>query len=266
MKASSSGRGERRDRRSRDPRSYRRRTYRRLVDLTGLVVTQVRLRETDLHILAESEVRQLAGELVAGCRLQIERYILNNPSFARSLVPLPDDDLAPPIVRRMLVAAVKAGVGPMAAVAGAIAEYVGNGLVEAGQKEVIVENGGDIFLARTRPCTIAVFAGRSSLSNRVGLRIAADCMPLGVCTSSGTIGHSLSFGLADSVTVVAGSATVADAAATRLGNEAGRENTPGEAVRRVLAAAERLPDIRGVLVIYGETLGAAGDIELVPLT
>ncbi|MBE0582886.1 MAG: UPF0280 family protein [Desulfofustis sp.] len=246
--------------------SYRQRTYRSLVDRSALIATQVRLRETDLQILAERDVTQPAGELVAGCRLQIESYIERHRDFAESLTPLPEDDLAPPLVRRMLAAAVLAGVGPMAAVAGAIAEYVGNGLVAAGCKEVIVENGGDIFLRRSRPCTIAVFAGRSPLSYRVGLHLMAQVQPWGVCTSSGTIGHSLSLGLADSVTVVADSAAVADAAATRLGNEAGADCDPNEAVSRVLAAAGQLPAIRGVLVICGEVMGAVGDIELVPLT
>ncbi len=251
---------------SKDPRSYRQRTYRGLVDRAELVVTQVRLRQTDLQILADRDVTQPAGELVAGCRLQLERYIERHQAFARSLAPLPDDELAPPIVRRMLAAAARAGVGPMAAVAGAVAEFVGSGLVAAGCKEVIVENGGDIFLLRSRPCTIAVFAGQSPLSNRVGLRLAARQQPLGVCTSSGTIGHSLSFGRADSVTVVADSVATADAAATRLGNEAGAHGDPGQMVGRVLEAAGRLQAISGVLVICGEAMGAVGAIELVPLT
>lgn len=251
---------------SKAPQSYRQRTYRGLVDRAELVATQVRLRETDLQILADRDVTRPAGELVAGCRLQLERYIEHHANFAASLTPLPDDELAPPIVRRMLAAAEQSGVGPMAAVAGAVAEYVGNGLVAAGCKEVIVENGGDIFLLRSRPCTIAVFAGRSPLSNRLGLRLSARQQPLGVCTSSGTIGHSLSLGRADSVTVVADSAAIADAAATRLGNEAGTSSDPHEMVGRVLAAADRLPAIDGVLVICGDVMGAVGAIELVPLS
>ncbi len=236
-----------------------------MVDPGGLVATEVRLRETDLQILADTNVGRLASELVARYRLQVEDYIAGHAVFVESLVPLADDPLAPPIVRRMLGAAIGAGVGPMAAVAGAIAEYVGNGLLAAGCAEVMVENGGDLFISRSVPCTVAIFAGRSPLSNRVGLYCAAERMPVGICTSSGTVGHSLSFGVADAVTVVADSATVADAAATRLGNEAGSNQTPEEAVAQVLAVAEQLPGIRGVLVICGEAMGARGDIELVPL-
>ena len=115
----------------------------------------------------------------------------------------------------------------MAAVAGAIAEYVGRSLLLQGVREVMVENGGDIFLSRKKDCTVAIFAGQSPLSNKVGVLIAGKDMPRAVCTSSGTVGHSLSFGDADSVTVLASSTPLADAVATRLGNEVGR----GKAVR-----------------------------------
>ncbi|BDD88478.1 UPF0280 family protein [Desulfofustis limnaeus] len=257
---------KRQARTGRNPLSYRERSYRSRTAAAGLTISRVRLRETDLQILATTDVHRLAGELVARCRLQIETYIGHHRDFARSLAPLPDDELAPPIIRQMLAAGALAGVGPMAAVAGAIAEFVGRGLLEAGQKEVIVENGGDVFLLRTRPCTIGVFAGRSSLSNRVGVHLPAEAMPLGICTSSGTVGHSLSLGQADSVTVIAATAAVADAFATRLGNEAGRGEKAEAAIGRVLAVAKTMPAIRGVLAIHGETMGAYGDIELYPLS
>ena len=153
----------------------------------------------------------------------------------------------------------------MAAVAGAIAEFVCKGLIDEGCKEIIVENGGDIFLQRSSSSTIAVFAGESPLSNRVGLKLEPGEMPAGICTSSGTIGHSLSLGIADSVTVLADSAVLADAAATRIGNEVGDYKEPRQGVSRALETAEKIKGIRGVLVICGELLGASGKIELTPL-
>ena len=165
----------------------------------------------------------------------------------------------------MLAAGICAAVGPMAAVAGAIAEFVCRGLIDEGYNEVIVENGGDIYLWRSSDCTIAVFAGQSTLSNRVGLKLAADEMPAGICTSSGTVGHSLSLGVADSVTVLADSAVLADAAATKIGNEVGNYKEPRDGVNRALETAEDITGIRGVLVICAELLGASGRVELVPL-
>jgi ApbE superfamily uncharacterized protein (UPF0280 family) len=150
-------------------------------------------------------------------RSSIEAYIGSSPDFLNSLKPLPHDALAPPIVREMIGAGMAANVGPMAAVAGAIADHVGRDLLEY-SRNVIVENGGDIFMHCTSDIRVGIFAGRSALSNRIALKIRKEEMPLGVCTSSGTVGHSLSFGKADAVRVKAGTACLADAAATAIGN------------------------------------------------
>ena len=123
------------------------------------------------------------------------------------------------------------------------------------------ENGGDIFLQRNQECLTAIYAGESPLSNRIGLRITADTMPIGICTSSGSIGHSLSFGLADSVTVLAHDTALADTAATRLGNELKAD----EDMAHTLEVAQQIPDLLGVVVVKNETLGAWGDVELVKL-
>jgi ApbE superfamily uncharacterized protein (UPF0280 family) len=147
----------------------------------------------------------------------------------------------------------------MAAVAGAIAEFVGLGLRNRGVEEIIVENGGDIFLARNRQCTVAVFAGESPLSNTIGIVIEAGRMPCGVCCSSGSVGHSLSFGNADAVVVVAASTSLADAAATRIGNDV--TNKP-DTLQRALDKSRHIDGIEGVLIVQGERLGAWGAIEL----
>lgn len=248
------------------PEAYRRRSYRNLASEEELVSSYFKLKETDLHVLAEQDVTNEVGDLATSYRLQVESYLADHPQFGTSLIPLGQDNLAPPIVSKMLDAALHTGVGPMAAVAGGIAEYVGRGLLEEGYKEVIVENGGDIFLNRNIELIVSVYAGQSPLSNRMGLRIGAQQMPLGVCTSSGTVGHSLSFGLADSVTVLADSTFVADAAATRLGNEVGNEQDSRAGIDRALEIARSMPLLRGVLIIRGETIGAVGEIELTPLS
>lgn len=248
-----------------DPVSYKERVYRQIQAQGELISSYVRISETDLHILADREVGKQAQDLVLRYRMQVEGYIARYPEFLTSLVPLPDDNLAPPLVREMLQAGMVADVGPMAAVAGAIAEYVGRGLLAQGVKEVMVENGGDIFLCRKKDCTVAIFAGQSPLSNKVGVSIAKKDMPSAVCTSSGTVGHSLSFGNADSVTVLAASTSIADAVATRLGNEIGRGRESEEGIKRALAVARQFDGIDGVVVICGELMGAVGRVELVRL-
>ncbi len=245
------------------PESYTDRSYRKLANVSDLTSTTVRIEETDLHILADRDVSTAATDLILQYRSQLENYILKKPGFSASLEPLEVDMLAPPMVQNMMLAGVQADVGPMAAVAGALAEYVGLGLLKSGCREVMVENGGDVFLNRTKDCSVAIFAGDSPLSYKVGVRLLAKDMPVGICTSSGTVGHSLSFGDADSVTVIADSTLVADAVATRLGNEVGHGGGGEAGMQHALDTAGKIERIRGVVVICDELMGAYGEVELV---
>ena len=245
------------------PSSYLKRNYRQTVYADDLVSALVSVKETDLHILAAKNVTEEAYHFVHRYRNQLENYIAMHPGFLTALVPLDQDTLAPPIIKGMLKAGSAANVGPMAAVAGAIAEYVGRDILDAGMQEVIVENGGDIFLKRNRESVAAILAGRSPLNRKVGIRIPASLMPVGLCTSSGTVGHSLSLGKADSVTVLAPSALLADAAATRLGNEVKEGDQGG--INAALAVARTIPGIFGVVIICGKHMGAWGEIDLVGL-
>lgn len=245
------------------PAAYNKRNYRRTIASNDLVSTFITVKETDLHILAAENTTDSGYHSVLRYRNQLENYIALHPDFLTTLVPLDQDALAPPIVKGMLKAAAEADVGPMAAVAGAIAEYVGRDLLKTGLREVVIENGGDIFIKRNKECVASIFAGRSPLSQKVGIRISPALMPVGLCTSSGTVGHSLSLGEADSVTVLAPSALLADAAATRLGNEV----TAGDPknINEVLAVARTIPGLLGVVIICGKHMGAWGEIELVEL-
>ena len=240
-----------------EPRTYRTRMFRE-----GLVGFQVTVKETDLMILAERDLTAEVRDLVFQERRQLETYIQQHPEFLTTLTPWPSDPFAPPVVRDMIEAGAKAGVGPMAAVAGALAARVGQGLLPF-SGEVIVENGGDIFLHLTRPATVSLYAGRSPLSYRVGLRITPDPQPAwGVCTSSGTVGHSLSLGRADAACVVAPDAALADACATALGNRVASASDIDAALKWL----EDIPGVTGAVIIVGERLGAWGKLEVVPLT
>ncbi|MDR0477554.1 MAG: UPF0280 family protein [Desulfobulbaceae bacterium] len=250
------------------PLSYRQRDYRRRNLASGLAACSVRVEESDLYILTDADAGQgenLARERLLFYRQQLERYIQRRPEFLTSLVPLEDDKLAPPLIRDMLAAASLAEVGPMAAVAGAVAEYVGRDLLAAGKREVVIENGGDVFLARRQETVVEIFAADSLHSGRVGVKLAVAAMPAGLCTSSATIGHSLSFGSADAATVLADSAVLADAAATRLGNMIGPEHGRDCGIAAALQQTLAIPGVRGVLAIRGKLLGAAGLIDLVSL-
>ncbi|MEM5788361.1 MAG: UPF0280 family protein, partial [Syntrophobacteraceae bacterium] len=218
-------------------------------------------RETDLWIRAVRNLEKEASQAVLNCRLQIENYIASHNSFLRSLTPLPDDPLAPPLVRRMLRAASAAGVGPMAGVAGAIAQAVAVALKPL-SNSLIVENGGDCYLDLSEETTIGIFAGpHSPFTGKIALKFGPSRFPLGVCTSSGTVGHSVSFGKADAITVVSKDAALADAAATRIGNQV---NTPAD-LPGALEIARGIPNLDGVLITIRDKMGMWGNLELVPI-
>ena len=235
------------------------RTYRQLVRPDDLVAFQVRMQETDLQIAAPRRLVREALQAVRTAREQLTDHGARVPEFFSSLTPLPIPPDCPELPRRMYEAAQTAGVGPMAAVAGAVAEWVGEALLAHGE-QVIVENGGDIFLRTATERVIAIHAGRSALSGKLGLRIPAASR-LGVCTSSGTVGPSLSFGQTDAALIVSADAALADAAASGLGN---RVSAP-EDVAAALDWAQTVPGVLHAVVIIAETLGAWGQYELVEL-
>jgi ApbE superfamily uncharacterized protein (UPF0280 family) len=216
-------------------------------------------RQTDVLIKADSlEAIEAIKSSILRNRSALERYIASNPLFELSLEPVEIEEDAPRIVRLMAEAAYLAGVGPMAAVAGALAQLAVEEAVAAGAKNVLVDNGGDIFIHGDRSYVVAIHAGTSPLSNKLALEIPAERLPIAVCTSSATVGPSLSFGEADAATVLASSGALADAAATAVCNQTRGE--PGQAVRAGLERARKISGIQAALVIYGAYLGSWGDL------
>ena len=236
---------------------YQPRTYRHWVEGKDLAAFSVTVKETDLYIRAASNLERKAHRLVRKYRKQLEQYIEKDPIFFTSLKPLPSPAHAPRIVLDMLEAGRLANVGPMAAVAGAVAEFVGRELLEY-SPEIIIENGGDIFLKIDRKRTVGIYAGESPLTGKLGLEINPRDTPLGVCTSSGTVGHSLSFGKADAVVVIAGSATLADAAATAICNKVSQPDDINSAIE----LGRNIAGVKGIVIIIGSSIGVWGDVKL----
>lgn len=236
---------------------YQLRTYRYRGGGGNLYSFEIIEKETDLYILASSDLREEAHQSVLKHRKRVESYLRENPYFLSSLRPLCISGDAPSLIREMTRAAEKAGVGPMAAVAGAMAEGVGKDLL-CHTPEVIVENGGDIFLKIKDIRCIGIHAGDSPLTGKIALEIAPEDTPLGVCTSAGKVGHSLSFGNADAVTVLSHSTPLADAVATAVGNLIkGRDD-----IQRGIEFCRRIKGIRGVVIIVDGEMGIWGKIKL----
>jgi len=189
---------------------------------------------------------------------KLEDYFLIDPEFKTTLSPHRLKNNAPEEASVMAGASSRAGIGPMSAVAGMFSERVGQHLLEEYHPtEIVVENGGDIFLKIENDLVLSVFAGTSPLSEKIAVKVPASETPLGICTSSGTVGPSLSFGIADAVMVACRSTPLADAYATALGNKVQSPDVIGE----VLSKSENYPEILSIIIICRDKMGIRGNFE-----
>lgn len=232
--------------------------YRNFIDPGRLIPFEVWIKESNLLILADKKLSREAEEALIQYRKDIEQYIYRNPLFKTTFKPLLFREDMPPIVREMAKASEKAGVGPMAAVAGSIAEFVGKKLLSFCH-QIIVENGGDIFIQVKKKKRVGIYAGESPLSGKIALEIEGKDTPLGICCSAGTFGHSLSLGEADAVVALSPSAALADAVATAVGNIVKEDKD----IEKGLNFFKKIPEIMGGLIIKGKKMGIWGKIKVV---
>jgi uncharacterized protein len=236
---------------------YEPRTYRDWVTAGDLVSYSVKLKETDLLIRTRTDLSAITLKVVTENRKALEEYIRANPFFAASFAPVDALEDAPFIVKLMAGAARIAEVGPMAAVAGAFSEIVG-GELSKHSCEVIVENGGDNYLLSEKERIVAVYAGDSPLSGKVGLKVPSSFTPIGICTSSATVGPSINLGKADAVVIASKSAALADASATAVGNAIKSDKD----IQPALELAGRIDGVIGAVIIKGDRIGAWGQLEI----
>ena len=238
---------------------YQPRFYRDWGKAKDLHFTRISAKETDLSILTNKKLDQdFIKEKIRSYRWDIESYIDKDRKFLVSLKPIAVELDAAPIIKAMEYASRIANVGPMSAVAGAIAQFLGEDLVKKGYKDIIIENGGDIFIKTRKSRIIGVYAGSSKLSKNLNLKIKPKDTPLGICASSGTVGHSLSFGSADCVIILSKSAKIADSVATATGNLVKSKDD----LKRAVDFARSVKGVKGVLIIINNNLVVSGDIEL----
>ncbi len=235
------------------------RIYRRSVDPAGLRCFEVVVKETDILVCAERDLKDLAEDLVHRARWDLESYIATHPRFAESYVPVQVEQQAPAIVQQMARAAWRANVGPMAGVAGAVAEYVARGLAKR-SPNVIVENGGDIYIMGTEERTVALWSGSPGV-DLIGLRIPPGMQPVAVCTSSATVGPSVSFGSAEAVTALAHDGALADAVVTALANTV----HDADDIPKAIECAKLVPGVFGVLATVNGHVGAWGNVHMTVL-
>lgn len=244
--------------------AYQPRLYREAMGNKRWISFRSAFRETDLwvaidrsHYRRESE--RFTMDRIIFYRKVLEEHIALHPEFRDSLTPVIAPGGVHSMIEAMSEAARAAGTGPMSAVAGAVAEYVCRDLIkEFEADEVIIENGGDIFMKLTAPATVAVYAGNSPLSEKIALQPGPADSPLSLCCSSGTVGHSLSFGVADACMIACHDGALADAYATAFCNEVKNKEMTG----LVTAKAIQTAGILAAVIIKDDRVGMGGTIEI----
>ena len=215
------------------------------------------LKETQCTIISDKKKAiQTAIESIKRNRQELEIYVRANPKFLYTLKPFPAPE-KPLVAKLMALAAEKAGVGPMAAVAGVIADLAVNDMTREGCEVAVVEDGGEISAISNTPVDVAVAAGEEPLSKRFGFRLTE--FPIGVATSSGRFSHALSFGDAEAATIFCKNASLADAAATAVGNVVKGEDVEA-AIKAGIRTGMSIEGVEGVLIIYKGQVGTAGKI------
>lgn len=253
--------------------AYEARSYRAGMGAGRFRPFELEVGETDLWLgfdaesarnLPTSSVQNEVGKLVRRLRNEIIAYSEQCPSFLTSHTPvqaivISDGTVLPELIQTMLAAGRLADVGPMAAVAGAIAEAVGRYCKERWKlAEVVVENGGDLYVDVASPLSVQVVAPSSPLSGKAAIRVVPEICPVGVCTSSGTVGHSYSYGKADAMMIVCKNAALADAWATACCNRIQRQSD----IQDVCEQIREVGDIVAAVIVVADKIGLCGSLEV----
>lgn len=189
-------------------------------------------------------------------RTLIENYIKKDKFFESTLEPIKVKKTAPKIIKLMAEGAEIANVGPMAAVAGVIAEFICRRLVKEGAKVAIVENGGDIFAITNSPIKVGLFSGNNKLSGKLAFELNKKNTPISICSSSSFLGHSLSFGKCDLATVFSKKSYIADAVATAVCNKVKKVSD----IKKILDWGIKLNSVEGIIIIKNNKIGMIGHI------
>lgn len=239
---------------------YQRRFYRDWIKKENLFHCRIVIQETDVLIITDKrQDKNWLKQKIERYRKEIQDYIAQDRGFLVSLKPVSVSFSAPTIVKKMAEAARKANVGPMAAVAGAIADSLGRELNNMGCEEIIIENGGDIYLQSKKERKVGIYAGENKPWRSLAFKISPLQTPLGICTSSGILGHSLSFGSADAVVILAVDGFLADAVATATANQVQKK----EDLEKALVFARSISGIKGVVIVFQDYLASWGEVEFV---
>ncbi len=234
------------------------RFYRDEMNASDLTYFKVTVKQTDLYIGTDHDLSDQSYKIIRKLRKQLEDYIIMHPSFEKALAPISVYHDSPPIAVKMAEAAKAAHVGPMAAVAGAFSQMLADEL-ENETTNLIIENGGDLYIKTKKPRIVSIYAGENKFKDRLKIKVNAADSPMGICTSSGKLGPSLSFGKADAVTILSKDAFLSDAAATAVCN---RVQSSAD-IKPALDYAMSIKNILGAVIVIDDKMGAIGNIHFI---
>jgi ApbE superfamily uncharacterized protein (UPF0280 family) len=227
---------------------------------------ELHIKETHLKIIADDFSIDDVKQFVLSQRADLENFIQRDPFFQSTYEPYACPEGAPEIVRLLCDAADRTGIGPMSAVAGTFSHLVARFILEQGGTQVVVENGGDIALKINETYTLGIYAGEESPVKDLGLKLEPRENIFGICTSSGTVGPSVSLGVSDAATVISNDVPLADSCATLLGNQVQNKEPSDEEINGYFDSLKNIQGIEGALVMVGEKIGLWGDLPEVVRT
>lgn len=227
---------------------------------TSLYEHGLTIGESKVHLKSDTKAAITVAEVeIRRHRQELTDYIREHPDFQYALEPVEVPSEAPRVVRIMAGASRKASVGPMAAVAGALADLALEAMRKSGAKTAVVEDGGEIAVFTDQPITIEVLSSSLELSGKFGFCITREDCPIGIATSSSKTGHAISFGEADSVTVVADDAALADAAATAVCNSVVGVDIE-KSIQKGLEKTKAIKGVRGAIITREGHAGLTGKL------
>lgn len=245
---------------------YEERFYRKwILNNSKLKTFFVKYKQTDICVSVDNNsyfvnLPDIAFSYLKLFYSELEKYILDDPKFNITFKPYIKPQANVPIIKEMMKASCRANVGPMASVAGAIAQYIGKALLEKYSiNEIYIENGGDVFISSPKNVNTIFYTGNNSKFPQIKLQIESPGSSFGVCSSSGKFGHSFSFGKADAVMVVCKNTCLSDALATYFCNKIRSE----EDIQKVLGLSSQYEEILGVACVYGNKLGLRGNLKII---
>lgn len=234
--------------------------YRNKISAEGRYSFRLDYKYSGLYIMCDRDISSGLKEPVLNFYRDIETAIVGETNFEKSLVPLKAGKDSPRTIKEMCSAGEVFSVGPMASIAGALCDHLAKSLTDR-CSFLMIENGGDVYIKSNGPLEVGIFTKNAYFKDKLTLLIEAEQTPCGICSSSGSFGHSLSLGKSDLVTVLSRTATIADAAATAIANTINSE----EDIDKAIARFKEYREVEGLIIIRNKRIGLWGKLQLAPV-